>query len=42
MANASFATRVVSGPTKPPTMPPASTSEIAFALNEGAAPSAAA
>ena len=42
VANRSFAKRDDSGPRKPPTMPPASTSEIAFALNAGSATSAAA
>ena len=42
VANKSLPHRVVSGPRKPPTMPPASTSEIAFARSAGAAISAAA
>src|SRR5581483_12069900 len=42
IANQLQATRESSGPMTPPTMPPASTSEIAFALNTGGEISAAA
>ena len=42
MANMSLPQRLIAGPRKPPTMPPASTSETARALSAGAATSAAA